>query len=210
MPDPDEIGSLDKVRDEWPRPPGYTPPPQMFWKNRVGRKMVLVYLGLIALLIGLGLQVILDPDKFIPWGYALGIYQVLQVGIIVGLVFVMALMWNKLRYRGEKVPGPFCCKVFNVDVSALEVSGRVEQALGAQKAKINERASDPVGCSYCIATTGMNWKSWGDRVDVLWKPTDAGCQVWMSCTPKLTTTVVDFGRGRDVLERLAAAIERGV
>lgn len=89
----------------------------------------------------------------------------------------------------------------------VDANVAIEKAKGALLA-IRKVRSDSIKSngSQITATTGMTWQSIGEKISVDILPDVAGSTVRISSRPKLATTSMDGGKGRENVELFVKAL----
>jgi hypothetical protein len=159
----------------------------------------------------------------VPFGLAMGVFFCLQTrqpgamvggvvgGIVSGLLFGVAIaMYQR---RGER-------RLRKLGVSAGDMRPAQERTIALpadanaamKKAKnalavIRKIQSDSISenGNQVTARTGITWQSFGERISVEVQPTVAGSSVRISSRPKVATTTMDGGKGRENVELFAKA-----
>lgn len=160
--------------------------------------MVLFYIGVALLIVGIVMQYSPSQLGFIPLGYQIFAIQFIYFGAALVAVFVFNRLWFRWRVRGASLTDPFLRVELFVSKTPEEVQDAIEQAMGILKAKTKKQLINLDDWSYWIARKAMTWKTFGERLDVLWSAHDSGSdapltRVLLASTPSLTTTVCDWG-----------------
>jgi hypothetical protein len=152
-----------------------------------------------------------------PFGIAMGVgYYVrhrqpiaIVGGLIAGLLFGIAMAFHQRRgeRRLQKLGldaedmKPAQERTISLPVDANAAMEKAKRALLA----IRKIQSDSIRAngSQITATAGVTWQSFGERISVDIVPTAAGSSVRINSRPKLATTTMDSGKGRENVELFA-------
>jgi len=134
-------------------------------------------------------------------------------GLTAGLLFGLFMAWNqqrgeeRLRSRGLNADDmrPFQEKSVRLLLTPEAAMERARSALTSIR-QLNTD-SVQVTTNRIVATTGMTWQSFGERITVEVRPEEAGSLVCISSRPKVRTTVADSGKGRENVEVFAKALQ---
>lgn len=151
--------------------------------------------AVILLLVSLALQW--------PWPITAGLFA---IPLVIGLLLVLwagretssAVQGFRITSRGARSEGRL-----TVPVS----TGRIEQVLHAAVDGLHRftiRASSAEGADLAVS---WSIKTWGERISLRFTPTNPSeTEITGVCTPKLSTTLIDYGQGAEDLQALFAAI----
>jgi hypothetical protein len=147
----------------------------------------------------------------IPFGLLIAIFDGineglavgLRSGIISGLVFgfFMSLIFgtfqklstNAMKTIGDKVVEPKQTKKKSIHGTYEEIFNKCLVSLNKINAKVKPYDKTD-GVIY--ASTPLSWKSWGEDIEVLIiKESDHRVMVSITSSPRLKTTMIDFGKG---------------
>jgi hypothetical protein len=156
----------------------------------------------------------------LPFGIAMGVVYYLQSrravaivgGLIAGVLFgiAMALYQEGAKRRLQKLGvGTGDMKPVQERTVPLSVDANVamEKAKSALAA-IRKIRSDSIRANgnQITATTSMTWQSFGERISVEVLPTVVGSSVRIGSRPKIATTMMDGGKGRENVELFTKAL----
>ena len=156
----------------------------------------------------------------VPFGIAMGVLFYLQTrqplaivgGLVAGLLFGIAMAFNqrrgerRLRKLGVSAGDmkPTQERTISLPVDANAAMEKAKSALVTIR-KIRANSIKATG-SQITATTGMTRQSFGERISVEILPTVSGSLVRIISRPKVATTTMDSGKGRENVELFAKAL----
>ena len=158
----------------------------------------------------------------VPFGLFMGMYQYSQhhnmaaflIGLSGGVFFGSAMAWYQARAeRRLQRLGLSAADMKPVQARSIAVPLDVDAAL--QKAaqalssvrKLKSRSVD-VTSGKITAKTGMTWQSLGERLTVEVVPSESGSLVHISSQPRVATTTMDGGKGRENVELFERSLTR--
>lgn len=112
------------------------------------------------------------------------------------LTFGTLLYFDHRSRRGSE-PGPATRGVDSAGVMELQADLATVRAavIAASKTIANARIASDAG-ERLELLIGGSWKSWGERVVVQLKAASTGTSIHVTSTPRVATTLVDYGKGR--------------
>jgi hypothetical protein len=156
----------------------------------------------------------------IPFGVAMGVFYYVQHrgplaivgGLIAGLLFGtgMAFYQRQGERRLQKLGisagdmKPAQERTISLPVDANVAIEKAKSALLAMR-KVRSDSIKANG-SRITATTGMTWQSFGEQISVDILPDVAGSTVRISSRPRVATTTMDGGKGRENVELFTKAL----
>ncbi|MCK5023515.1 MAG: hypothetical protein KAS04_05055 [Candidatus Aenigmarchaeota archaeon] len=133
-------------------------------------------------------------------GLSVGISSGSMQGLFFGLIMSLVLgTFHKMKTKGMSSKkgddvGPNQTRTVTIVDSVESAFEKCLQALGSIKANVTENNKEN---GTITAKTSMSWKSFGEEIRISLIKDDSGkIQVTVSSAPKLKTTLVDYGRGR--------------
>ena len=145
----------------------------------------------------------------IPYGLiSTYIFNDLLIGISSGLFFgiVMTVILGGLHYFVGK----------NAAVNQAEkllIPHPYEQAFNLVRTSIEDSIQGKLIASntntgVITAKTRMSWLSWGEKITIsLEKDTDSTTNVWIQSKPFIRTTIVDYGKNKDNINKLVESLQ---
>lgn len=151
-----------------------------------------------------------DLLRGLPAGYAIAGGLVLGAffGLIMGLVLSALHAWS-VRRRGQDPARTGAA----VDVrESLELPLPPDQALERCRAVLQGMRMKDVRVDAAAGTVSgqarMSWASFGERVECSVAPAEGGSRVEVRSRPTVETTVVDYGKNRQNVERILAQLRQ--
>jgi hypothetical protein len=162
---------------------------------RATRHYVLVFL-LTGAPFALFSRIFTSPGGALVRGAFFGVFMALTVGTVNlrsggGSGDARRSLWP--RQHSELV----------VSAELRVVGERVHDALVALPAKITSNSTTTLE-----AKTGLTWRSYGEVLRVELEPAQHGTHVRVASRPIMPLTVVDYGRGRQQVDAVVAALSR--
>jgi hypothetical protein len=119
------------------------------------------------------------------------------------------LLYIDHRSRRRSEPGPATWGVDSVGAIELRADLATVRAavIAASKTIANARLASSAG-ERLELLIGLSWKSWGERVTVQLKATNTGTSMRVTSTPRVPTTLVDYGKGRSNVHALLRETQR--
>jgi hypothetical protein len=191
-------------------PSGYAPYTDIrqYLKTRTMNPLTKLYLKTFLLtgipygLIMIGFD-LLDGDGFKLWKF---LSLTLFFGITMSLILVSfhkyRLIKNGIQELIDENLGVTKTKEIKTKLKKTELINKLKTDPIIGKMKMNETETG------IALKTGITWKSWGEEIKIILKSeTDSDFEYQISSSPKLKTTIVDYGKNLQNLNRIENAIK---
>lgn len=155
-----------------------------------------------GLILGSILALVGDPGSGFLFGLAAG------ATLAVALVVVLGGLHLFMTRRGGTIGwiSPRQSRAITLSTDPDDACARVSRALAALPSRITQDA--PPG-RHLEASTPISWRSFGEIITVDIRPVPEGSEVRMTSTPRIPTTLVDYGKGQINLTELARRLTTG-
>jgi hypothetical protein len=160
--------------------------------------------------IGIPFGLMMGILQFFIAGVESGIKSSVSVGLFYGLFITVVL--GTLQLLGTKKMGsagnmsPTQSTTVELDSNLDLAFDRCVQALNRLGAKIQSQDKTKFEIK---ATSRMTWKSWGEELTIrLSDMQNQKVKIEILSSPKLKTTPMDFGKGRENVEKIAKILSR--
>lgn len=161
--------------------------------------------GKLALFAGVPFGVLAGAFAWFAYGLRAGLVTAVVGGFSFGLL--MSAVLGSLhaaalrRVGGQPGDGPAVTRAMDVATPFDAVFLKCVHALQAEQARIQLQ---DIASGRIEASTPMSWRSWGENICVELSRVRADCtRVKLTSTPRLKTTLVDYGKGVQNVERIS-------
>lgn len=153
----------------------------------------------------------------VPFGFFTGLYAGTHYepfdAVIAGVIFglFMSLILGTLhqivtrKLEDSPLTQPAQTLAIDMNISANEAFDKSLKVLGQFGAKLT-RQDRAQGC--LEACTGISWKSFGETISIVISERNSGrSHIEIKSWPKLKTTIIDYGKGRGNVQRIAQLLQ---
>ncbi len=146
---------------------------------------------------------LLDGDGFKLWKFlSLTFFFGITMSLILVFFHKYRLKKNEIQELTDENLGVSQTKEIKTNLGRTELINKLKTDPIIGKMKMTETENE------ITLKTGITWKSWGEEIKIILKSkTDSDFDYQISSSPKLRTTIVDYGKNLQNLKRLENVIK---